>query len=361
MWAPAPTSLFASSTGEAPTRRARGTSDIGTSALDFVVQGSVSPAVVLLTPIEAWRLQWFGTTANSGAAADTAIAADGMPNLLKYALGLNPLVADQRPGGRRHYHRLPAPDRAQEPEATDVSFHVEVTGDLTPLPGPPTAPPSMSTPRPCSGCMSTRRLPALLRRRLHPAAAFRGRRPGALGRLTSAASGTFAFRLGGCYSSAMKRVLVLGLAALALAGCKSHPLSPYVSPRVTGRVLAADTGQPLADVKITSGRPEAFNRTEPPKGGQRLMASPPCGRTGRPIRLGERACADALSRVGWFSVQLFLRAFRLRTLPDQLLVPQPPHQHLEGRAGAGCRRHSPAAGAQVTRACASGHRSCRGG
>src|SRR5262249_43499967 len=46
-----------------------------------------------MTPIQVWRFQWFGTTANSGPAADTAVASsDGMPNLLKYALGLDPLV-----------------------------------------------------------------------------------------------------------------------------------------------------------------------------------------------------------------------------------------------------------------------------
>ena len=85
-----------------------------------------------LTPIEAWRLQWFGTTANSGPAADTAIATtDGMPNLLKYALGLDPLVATNDPVAgdiTTGYLRLTAP---RNPQATDVSFHVEVTDSLT--------------------------------------------------------------------------------------------------------------------------------------------------------------------------------------------------------------------------------------
>jgi uncharacterized repeat protein (TIGR01451 family) len=89
-------------------------------------------AIIALAPIEAWRLQWFGTTANSGAAADTAIAtSDGMPNLLKYALGLNPLVATNDPVAgdiTTGYLRLTAP---KNPQATDVSFFVEVTGDLT--------------------------------------------------------------------------------------------------------------------------------------------------------------------------------------------------------------------------------------
>jgi uncharacterized repeat protein (TIGR01451 family) len=85
-----------------------------------------------LTPIEAWRLQWFGTTANSGPAADNAIATtDGMPNLLKYALGLNPLVATNDPVAgdiSTGFLRLTVP---KNPQATDVSFYVEVTDDLT--------------------------------------------------------------------------------------------------------------------------------------------------------------------------------------------------------------------------------------
>ena len=84
-----------------------------------------------LAPIEAWRLQWFGTTANSGAAADNAIAtSDGMPNLLKYALGLNPLVATNDPvvgDISTGYLRLTVP---KNPQATDVSFYVEVTDDI---------------------------------------------------------------------------------------------------------------------------------------------------------------------------------------------------------------------------------------
>jgi uncharacterized repeat protein (TIGR01451 family) len=88
-------------------------------------------AFTTLAPIEAWRLQWFGTAANDGAAADTAVAtSDGMPNLLKYALGLDPLVATNDPVAgdiTTGYLRLTVP---KNPQATDVSFQVEVTGDL---------------------------------------------------------------------------------------------------------------------------------------------------------------------------------------------------------------------------------------
>jgi|ERR1039458_4053229 uncharacterized repeat protein (TIGR01451 family) len=88
--------------------------------------------VIALTPIQLWRLQWFGITGNTGAAADTAVAtSDGMPNLLKYALGLDPLVPAANPvvgDISTGYLRLTSP---KNPDATDVTFLVEVTGDLT--------------------------------------------------------------------------------------------------------------------------------------------------------------------------------------------------------------------------------------
>ncbi|MDB6067747.1 MAG: Nuclease [Pedosphaera sp.] len=89
-------------------------------------------SIIALTPIQSWRLFYFGTTANGGAAADTAIAtADGMPNLLKYALGLvpltpaaNPVVGDLTTG----FLRLTLP---KNPNASDISLHVEATTNLT--------------------------------------------------------------------------------------------------------------------------------------------------------------------------------------------------------------------------------------
>ncbi|MEY2428418.1 MAG: endonuclease mitochondrial, partial [Verrucomicrobiota bacterium] len=90
-------------------------------------------SITALTPIQSWRLQWFGSTANSGPGADTAITtSDGMPNLLKYALGLNPLVATNNPvvgDISTGYLRLTLP---KNPNATDISFHVEVSPDLVP-------------------------------------------------------------------------------------------------------------------------------------------------------------------------------------------------------------------------------------
>jgi hypothetical protein len=101
------------------------------SAPDFALQGTITP-VVVLTPIESWRQQWFGNTNNTGNAADTYVGtSDGMPNLLKYALGLNPLVATTNPVTSdisTGYLRLTVP---RNPNATDVTFLIEVTGNLT--------------------------------------------------------------------------------------------------------------------------------------------------------------------------------------------------------------------------------------
>jgi len=106
----------------------------------------------------------------------------------------------------------------------------------------------------------------------------------------------------------MKRVLALCLAALAVAGCKSRQISPYVSPRVTGRVLAADTRQPLADVRVM--RQESTDREDGTvqslKGGLALMNAPLVVRTdqnGRFVLDAERVLAP-LWGASWFSVDL---------------------------------------------------------
>ena len=65
--------------------------------------------------------------------------------------------------------------------------------------------------------------------------------------------------------------IALLLVTVAVAGCQSTSFSSYLSPRVTGRVLAADTRQPMADVKIRRVNPSANqDYDEPAKGGQKL-------------------------------------------------------------------------------------------
>jgi kumamolisin len=87
--------------------------------------------VIALTPSQAWRYEYFGTTADSGNAADNANpSGDGIVNLLKYALGLNPLTptatnvtGDTSTG----YLRLTVP---KNPNATDIIYAVQVTSNL---------------------------------------------------------------------------------------------------------------------------------------------------------------------------------------------------------------------------------------
>jgi hypothetical protein len=94
------------------------------------------------------------------------------------------------------------------------------------------------------------------------------------------------------------------LLAIALTGCQSGKFSNYISPRVTGRVLAADTQQPLAKATVRRVVPmRTAGADTPPKGSQLLMQ--PAGvRTdadGRFVLDAERVVA-VFRRGGWYSV-----------------------------------------------------------
>jgi len=90
-----------------------------------------------LTPLEIWRNTNFGNPSNVGAGADGASpSGDGVPNLIKYALGLNPdtpVTSAQLPSGSiqtnagQEYLTLTV-NRAADP--SDVSVVVQVSGDL---------------------------------------------------------------------------------------------------------------------------------------------------------------------------------------------------------------------------------------
>jgi glycosidase len=89
-------------------------------------------AVSALSPIEAWRQQHFGSPQNSGSGADLFDASgDGLPNLVKYALGLDPTQPNLT--GR------PALSAANGilsltftrcRDAADITYAVEGTSDL---------------------------------------------------------------------------------------------------------------------------------------------------------------------------------------------------------------------------------------
>jgi len=88
-----------------------------------------------LAPVEAWRQNFFDTTDDTGDHADLANpTGDGVPNLLKYALGLDPTSRVAAP--------TPYPATASDGEtyltfyfsrvsvATDLTYEVQVTGNL---------------------------------------------------------------------------------------------------------------------------------------------------------------------------------------------------------------------------------------
>jgi hypothetical protein len=105
---------------------------IAMSGFGFVCFLSINGQLLALSPIESWRQQYFGTTANSGDAADLADPdSDGLVNLVEYALGLDPtkpststITQDVSTG----FDRLTIPRNAN---AIDLSLTVQVSGDLS--------------------------------------------------------------------------------------------------------------------------------------------------------------------------------------------------------------------------------------
>ncbi len=91
-----------------------------------------SQVATLLGPASEWRLQWFGTGANTGNAADTADPDhDGMINLWERAFNLNPLVADTNgwPVGTIKSGFLTLTYR-RNLAATDLHYQVQWSHDL---------------------------------------------------------------------------------------------------------------------------------------------------------------------------------------------------------------------------------------
>ena len=76
------------------------------------------------------------------------------------------------------------------------------------------------------------------------------------------------------YARVMTRSVLSLCLVLVLVGCKSRPLGPYVSPRVSGQVVSADDLRPLAGVSVIRG-PADPQRGSPPKGAELLMRKAP--------------------------------------------------------------------------------------
>lgn len=114
--------------------RAYATNAAGTSY--SAVSTFTTTEVVQLNPSETWRQQHFGTTGNSGNAADLAAPdGDGVPNLLKYALGLTPGQngAGSLPKARiasNSGSRYLSLSFSRDPSRNDVTVVVEVQSSI---------------------------------------------------------------------------------------------------------------------------------------------------------------------------------------------------------------------------------------
>jgi hypothetical protein len=103
-------------------------------------------------------------------------------------------------------------------------------------------------------------------------------------------------------------VLLLGvlIAALAFAGCRSTSPSQYISPRVEGRVLDAQTQQPLAGVKVRRVVPDWEPAVDQAPTGDAALAQAPAPRSrqdGTFVLASERDL-ELFRRSGWVSVTL---------------------------------------------------------
>ncbi len=97
----------------------------------FLVAGSLIFDTRTLTAVEKWRMAHFGTSLNTGTAADNADPdADGLSNLHEYALGTDPLIVSAAlPATTRVANRLTL-TFPRNAAATDITCIVEARNDL---------------------------------------------------------------------------------------------------------------------------------------------------------------------------------------------------------------------------------------
>jgi hypothetical protein len=94
------------------------------------------------------------------------------------------------------------------------------------------------------------------------------------------------------------------LLPIFLSGCESGKFTHYTSPEITGRVLAADTHEPLANATVQRiGSGQNYGSSGPPKGGQLLMQSDgeQTDADGKFV-LGSKSVFAIFQKPGWWSV-----------------------------------------------------------
>ncbi len=109
-----------------------------------------------------------------------------------------------------------------------------------------------------------------------------------------------------------KRAGLIGLflSLLGLVGCQSFGPSSCVQPEINGRVVAADTHQPLAGVRVIRVVPgQAANAGAPAKGAQMLQQDRPetTGADGSFLVPGQQYMT-LFRRSTWWSVRLSFQA-----------------------------------------------------
>jgi len=120
------------------TATASGTATMTVSAINAGGTGSATVAIQVQTPYAAWQSQMFSAAqlGNSSISGDTAtLAGDGIPNLMKYALNLNPWtdgagglpVGSIARTGSGNYLTL---TYTQVLSATDITYTPQVSTDL---------------------------------------------------------------------------------------------------------------------------------------------------------------------------------------------------------------------------------------
>ena len=106
-----------------------------TAANEATPDATQAFTITINTALQSWRQTYFGTTANTGTAADNAVSnLDGLPNLIEYALGGTPTVANSAIPPKlgtviiddETYLTL-----TFTPQRSDITYAIEVTGDLT--------------------------------------------------------------------------------------------------------------------------------------------------------------------------------------------------------------------------------------
>ena len=98
----------------------------------YASNNAITNTITTISPVDGWRSQYFGSSSNSGAAADTSsYTGDGVANLIKYAFGLNPTVpvSGGLPEAKIMNNRLAITFNRMK-STTDIVYEVQASGDL---------------------------------------------------------------------------------------------------------------------------------------------------------------------------------------------------------------------------------------